>query len=120
MGGGLFGTPLYLNEKCIVFSIIIIIIFYLPKPKSIGHNIVMVALLATSAYISLAWYDYIYNCNDKLGPTIFGWLSKSFKPETYRKQYNELPIKYKKIVRNIDIFVLLILLLTFIYPFYFY
>ena len=119
MGGGIFGTPLYLNEKCIIFSSLIIIIYYLPKPKSIYHNIVMIALLSTSAYISLAWYDYIYDCNDKLRPTLFGWLSKSFKPKKYREQYHELPIKYKKIVRNTDIFILIVLLLTFLYPFYF-
>ena len=35
MGGGLFGTPLYLNPKCLLFSLAVIIVYYLPKIKSI-------------------------------------------------------------------------------------
>ena len=119
MGGGLFGTPLYLNLKCLVFSAFILIIYWLPHPSTIAHNIVMGFLLATSAYISLAWYDVLYNCNDRLGPTIFGWLSKSFKPLEYSQQFNELPVKYKKIIRTVDIVVLIIIFFTFLYPFIF-
>jgi hypothetical protein len=119
MGGGLFGTPLYLNPKCLVFSAIVLIIYWLPHPNTLAHNLVMGFLLATSSYISLAWYDVLFDCNDKLRPTIFGYLSKPFKPPYYAKEYNELPIKYKKIIRNVDIFVLIIVLITFLYPFIF-
>jgi len=118
MGGGLFGTPLYLNLKCIVFSVIILIVYWLPHPGNVAHNIVMGFLIATSAYISLAWYDVLYNCNDRLGPTFFSWLSKSFKPAEYREKYNALPLKYKKTIRNVDIFVLIIVFITFLYPFF--
>jgi hypothetical protein len=117
MGFGLFTTPLYLNLKCIIFSIFIILIYYLPKPQSIAHNIIMMFLLGTSAYIMMAWYDVIYDCNDRLKPTFLGWISKPFKPREYQQQYEELPIKYKKIIRNVDIFVLIVLLVTFLYPF---
>lgn len=119
MGGGLFGTPLYLNPKCLVFSAIILIIYWLPHPKSTAHNLVMGFLLATSSYISLAWYDVIFDCNDRLRPTLFGWLSKPFKPPQYSNEYSKLPLKYKKIIRAVDIFVLVILVITFLYPFYF-
>lgn len=118
MGGGLFGTPLYLNVKCLVFSAMILLVYWLPHPNTVAHNIVMAFLLATSAYISLAWYDVLYHCNDILRPTIFGWFSGPFKPSSYRNEYNKLPIKYKKIIRNVDIFVLLIIVITFIYPFF--
>lgn len=117
MGGGLFGTPLALNPKCLVFSFAIIAVYYLPKPITIAHNIVMVFLLGMSSYIALAWYDVIYDCNDRLKPTIFGWLSKTFKPKEYREQYKDLPIKAKKIIRNIDIIILLVIAMTFAYPF---
>tara|TARA_B110001469_G_C9374919_1_gene194960 strand:+ start:141 stop:497 length:357 start_codon:yes stop_codon:yes gene_type:complete len=117
MGGGIFGTPLHLNIKCIIFSISIILIYYLPKPKTKINNIIMVILIATSAYVSMAWYDYIYDCNDKLKPTIFGWFSKRFKPPRYSKEYNNLPIKYKKIIRNIDILLLLFIVGMFIFPY---
>jgi hypothetical protein len=117
MGLGLFNTPLYLNLKCIVFSIVLILVYYLPKPQGIAHNIVMIFLLGTSAYIAMAWYDVIYDCNDRLKPTLLGWMTKSLKPKEYGEQYEQLPLKYKKMVRNFDIFVLIILVITFLYPF---
>lgn len=119
MGLGLFNTPLYINFKCILFSAFLIFIYYLPKPKSMAHNIVMVFLLATTGYIIMAWYDVIYDCNDRLKPTLLGWLSKPFKPKEYGQQYEQLPLKYKKIIRNVDIFVLIIVFITFLYPFFY-
>ncbi len=120
MGGGLFGTPLYLNLKCLVFSAVILIVYWLPHPPSIAHNLVMGFLLATSAYISLAWYDLLYDCNDKLKPTLFGWMTKGLKPPGYAAAYDKLPIKTKKVVSTFDIIVLLIVAVTFAYPFIFY
>jgi hypothetical protein len=117
MGGGLFGTPLYLNPKCLVFSLSLCVVYFLPHPKAFAHTIVMVFLLGTAAYISLAWYDMLYDCNDHLGPTLLGWLSMPFKPKEYRDKYNELPVKYQKIIRNVDIFVLCFIGLAFLYPF---
>jgi hypothetical protein len=117
MGGGLFGTPLYLNPKCLIFSTVILMIYWLPHPTTFAHNVVMGFLLATSAYISLAWYDVLLDCNDRLHPTLFSWLSKPFKPKEYQKEYDNLPMKYQKIIRWFDISVLSILLFTFLYPF---
>jgi pyrrolidone-carboxylate peptidase len=76
-------------------------------------------LLATAAYIALAWYDVLYDCNDHLGPTLFGWLSAPFKPAEYSRKFEELPIKYQKIVRGVDIAVLALVAAAFIYPFVF-
>jgi len=59
----------------------------------------------------------LYDCNDHLGPTLLGWLSMPFKPKEYRDKYNELPVKYQKIIRNVDIFVLCFIGLAFLYPF---
>jgi hypothetical protein len=117
MGLGLFDAPLYLNPKCIIFSLFIIIIYYLPKPYYYSHHFVMMFLLGTSAYIGMAWYDVLYDCNDKFGPTYLGWMTKIFKPPQYSSHYESLPIKYKKRIRNIDIIILLVIVITFIYPF---
>jgi UDP-N-acetylmuramyl pentapeptide phosphotransferase/UDP-N-acetylglucosamine-1-phosphate transferase len=119
MGGGLFGTPLYLNVKCIVFSFLVLIVYWLPHPPTLAHNIVMAFLLGTASYISLAWYDVIYDCNDRLKPTFLGWLSKPFKPKEYSEKYEKLPLKYKKIIRWVDISVLSILAFALFYPFLF-
>jgi len=117
MGGGLFGTPLYLNPKCLVFSAAVLVIYWLPHPKARAHDIIMGFLLATSAYIAMAWYDLIFDCNDRLKPTLLGWFSKPFKPAHYSKEYDELPIKYKKVIQWFDIAVLIIIVIAFVYPF---
>jgi len=117
MGGGLFGTPLYLNVKCLVFSAAILVVYWLPHPSTVAHNIVMGFLIGVSAYISLAWYDVLYNCNDRLKATFLGWMAKPFKPKEYSDNYVKLPLKYKKMIRTIDIIVLGIVALTFCYPF---
>ena len=110
MGGGLFGTPLYLNPKCLVFSGFVLAIYWLPHPKAYPHKIVAAFLIATLAYVLLAWYDYIYSCTDVLGPTLLGWLSMPFKPAGYKKQFDELPKTYKKIVRTVDVAILVLML----------
>jgi hypothetical protein len=117
MGGGLFGTPLYLNPKCLVFSAFVLGVYWLPHPKALAHQILMGFLLATSAYIILAWYDVLFDCNDRLKPTLLGWLSKPFKPKEYSDAYDKLPMKYQKIIRTFDIAVLSILVITFALPF---
>jgi hypothetical protein len=110
MGGGIFGTPLYLNPKCLVFSAFVLAIWYLPHPKFWQHRIILGFILASLAYVVMAWYDLIYDCNDHLRPTILGWLTGWAKPARYSKEYEELPLKYKKLVRNVDIAVLVVLL----------
>ena len=110
MGGGLFGTPLALNPKCLVFSAFVLGTYWLPHPKAYEHRIVAAFVLATTAYVLLAWYDLIYDCNDHLKPTLLGWLSMPFKPKEYRDAYEQLPVKYQKVVRWFDIAILVILL----------
>jgi len=119
MGGGLFGTPLYLNPKCLVFSAFVLAVYWLPHPKAYAHRVVAAFLLATLAYVLLAWYDYIYNCTDKLGPTLLGWLSMPFKPASYRAEFDQLPVTYKKIVRTVDVTILFGLLFLVFSPYIF-
>jgi hypothetical protein len=118
MGGGLFGTPLYLNPKCLVFSAFVLAVYWMPHPVAYAHKVVMAFVLATAAYVLMAWYDVIYDCNDRLRPTLLGWLSGWMKPKEYSEQYEELPIKYQKIVRTFDIVVLVAILGLLAYPFF--
>jgi len=41
-----------------------------------------------------------------------------FKPPEYRKKYEALPIKYKKMVHTFDISILVILLVLVFYPYF--
>ena len=117
MAGGLFGTPLELNPKCLVFSAFVLAVYWMPHFKAFEHRIVMAFVLATTAYVLMAWYDKLYDCNDRFGPTFLGWLSMPFKPKEYRDAYENLPIKYKKIVRTIDIAILIVLGLLLVSPY---
>jgi hypothetical protein len=118
MGGGLFGTPLYLNPKCLVFSAFVLFVYWLPHPVALAHRVVAAFVLATAAYIFMAYYDVIYDCNDRLGPTLLGWLSGWFKPKEYTDKYNELPVKYQKIIRTFDIVVLVAIVALLAFPYF--
>lgn len=117
MGGGLFGTPLYLNPKCLVFSAFVLGVYWMPHPVAYAHRVVMAFVLATAAYVLMAWYDVIYDCNDRFKPTLLGWLSGWFKPPGYFKEYEELPLKYQKIIRTFDIVVLVGIVGLLVYPY---
>jgi hypothetical protein len=110
MGLALFGTPLYLNEKCLIFSAFVLAVYWLPHAKHFSHQILTGFILASLAYVLMAWYDYIYDCNDRLRPTILGWMWGWAKPASYSQEFENLPVKYKKIVRTVDIVVLVGLL----------
>jgi hypothetical protein len=117
MAGGLFGTPLYLNPKCLVFSAFVLAVYWMPHAKEYMHKVLIAFLLATAAYVLMAWYDYLYDCNDRFGPTFLGWMTKIFKPEEYNQKFEELPVKYAKVVRAVDIVVLVGLLGLLVYPY---
>jgi UDP-N-acetylmuramyl pentapeptide phosphotransferase/UDP-N-acetylglucosamine-1-phosphate transferase len=118
MGAGLFGTPLYINEKCLLFSAFVLLIFWMPHPSNWQHDYILAFVLAMLSYVLLAWYDYWYDCNDKMGPTFFGALVGWMKPYGgVPPGTKQLPIKYKKIVGTVDVFVLIVLLSGLVYPY---
>ena len=117
MGGGLFGTDLALNPKCLVFSAFVLGVYWLPHPVALTHRIVVNFILACLAYVALAWYDVLYDCNDRFQPTLLGWMWKDLKPKEYQDKYDELPVKTKKIIRTVDIAVLVLLVGLLAYPF---
>lgn len=118
MAGGLFGTPLYLNPKCLVFSAFILAVYWMPHFKPLEHRIVMAFVLATAAYVFMAWYDVLFDCNDRFKPTLLGWMSMPFKPPYYQQEYEQLPIKYQKIIRWFDIAILVLMIVLIFSPYY--
>jgi hypothetical protein len=63
MAGGLFGRPFVFNIKCIIFSLIIMVLF-LVKPVFKNNIILGVTLfiIFVVSYVAMAWYDYYYDC----------------------------------------------------------
>jgi hypothetical protein len=119
MSGGLFGTPFALNPKCLVFSLLIIAVYYLPHSKDWTQQIILLFLLAMSSYIALAWYDFIYQCRDTLKPTFLGFLSAPFKPPTYRQEFEQMPEATQKTIRTVDMVVLAFVVTPFLYSYFF-
>jgi hypothetical protein len=117
MGLGLFGTSLALNPKCLVFSAFVLAVYWLPHPKAFAHKVLVAFLLASLAYVVLAWYDMIYDCTDRLKPTMLGLLTGWAKPAHYQKDFDALPVRDKKIVRIVDGAVLVILVVLAFSPY---
>jgi len=64
MAGGLFGKPFVINEKCIVFSLIIMSLFlYKPNIKNNIHLGIILFVIFVVSYVAMAWYDYYFGCD---------------------------------------------------------
>lgn len=102
MAGGIFpGHPFALNIKCIVFTIALAAGYWFLPPK----NLYILIFLIWFPYIALAWYDYSYDCRDKLKPTLvpFGryiWLP--FKPPGYKQEFENLPSEQIQAMNKLD------------------
>ena len=64
MSGGIYPNyPFELNPKCVIFSIIIIgLFFYQPPNMNIYWKLVTTFVLFVISYVSMAWYDYKFEC----------------------------------------------------------
>lgn len=102
MSGGLFpGRPFRFNLKCVLFSLFLALGYWFAPHK----NKWILAFLVWFPYIALAWYDYSYNCQDKIQPTVvpFGrymWLP--FKPQGYKDEYEKLDPETKQVMKDVD------------------
>lgn len=102
MSGGIFESrPFAWNPKCIIFTIIIACgYWYLPS-----KNILVLLFLLWLPYVSLAWYDYSYDCKDKIQPTLFPYgryLFLPFKPPSYKVEFDKLSPDQIKDMNNLD------------------
>lgn len=64
MAGGIFPNyPFQINIKCVIFSIIIIGLFFYRPPEMELHKKYYISLvLFIVSYVSMAWYDYKFDC----------------------------------------------------------
>ena len=87
MAGGLFGQPFSINVKCIIFSFLCIALF-LFRPDY-NNKILLygsLGLIFIIAYVAMAWYDYIFNCD--VLPLKRGkfTLTSQFKPPIHQEE----------------------------------
>jgi len=86
MAGGIFkNQPFVFNLKCVVFASVLIIAYW-TAPK---QNVYMLPIIFIVSYVGMAWYDYLYDCEQKLysgqgyGASL---LSSIFKPQSRSKK----------------------------------
>lgn len=102
MAGGLFpGRPFAFNIKCIVFTAVLAGGYWWLPAKSWW----VLAVLMWLPYVSLAWYDYMYDCGDKMQPTLFPfgrYVFLPFKPPGYRRQFDKMPQSQIRAMDRLD------------------
>lgn len=102
MAGGIFpDRPFSWNIKCIIFTIIIAGGYWLLPHK----NMYVLIFLLWIPYLALAWYDYYYDCQDKMKPTLFPFgrqIYLPFKPPDYKKEFDEMTPSQIKAMDNFD------------------
>ena len=65
MAGGIFGHQAFvLNPKCVAFSFLVILLFFYRPPVDMTRIgiVVTIAALFVASYVSMAWYDYYFEC----------------------------------------------------------
>ena len=93
MAGGIFPNyPFELNPKCIIFSIIIIgLFFYKPPELQIYWKLMIAFILFVLSYVGLAWYDYTFDCTTlalKKSTSPIG-ITGYFKPPSYTQSQTD-------------------------------
>lgn len=63
-------------------------------------------------YLAIAWWDYIFDCSNRMDPTIFPFgrfIYLPFKPADYKQRWQELPDEKKGTIAQFDAWVFWIL-----------
>lgn len=102
MSGGIFpGRPFHFNIKCIIFTLLIAGGYWFLPPR----NMMILIFLLWIPYIALAWYDYSYDCHDKIMPTVipFGrYIFLPFKPQGYKDEFKKLSSEQISTMDTVD------------------
>lgn len=102
MSGGIFpGRPFAWNIKCIIFTALVAGGYWVLPPK----NIYALFFLLWIPYVAMAWYDYSYDCKDKILPTLFPYgryVFLPFKPAGYKAEFDKLPPEQIAAMNRVD------------------
>lgn len=103
MAGGIFpNQPFQLNIKCIIFSMINIVLFlYCPTFTNTWTKYITLYMIFVVSYVGMAWYDYIFDC--RIAPLKKGYasLQQFIKPEAHVPE-KQLEDKDTSLDINID------------------
>ena len=103
----MYCEPPSANLKCIIFTLLLAAGYkFLPQ-----NNNWILASLIYFPYLAMAYYDYWYKCERKLGPTylsLFYMWAKPYNDAQYKEYSNWCP-KYRNRVFMVDVIILLFL-----------
>ena len=87
MAGGIFvNQPFHPNLKCLVFAFILMIAYWSLPQK----NPFLLPLIFVIAYVGMAWYDHIYNCDMKMYSGKYsGIVTSPLKPQRRTDETDE-------------------------------
>ena len=54
-----------LNPKCVAISAVGIALYYTYPTRDSPNHLVWAAILSVGIYVGIAWYDTVYDCEDK-------------------------------------------------------
>jgi hypothetical protein len=115
MAGGIFpGRPFAWNIKCIIFTVILAAGYWWAPSR----NLWVLFFLLWAPYVALAWYDYSYDCKDKMQPTLIPYgrsIFLPFKPPGYRAEFEKLPPEQIQAMNTLDHNVTWIILIVLIF-----
>lgn len=109
MAGGIFvDQPFHFNPKCVVFSVVLIIGYWFLPPKQPA----LIPIIFITAYIAMAWYDYLYNCDTTLysgtspigAATFDAWGKPQLRTTKHSPSINLHPNQEQAYQRNINYF----------------
>jgi len=65
MSGGIFpGYPFTLNIKCIIFALIIMVLYSVtPLKLDLTGSLFLYFIIFVISYVAMAWYDYFFGCS---------------------------------------------------------
>lgn len=117
MAGGIFpGRPFAWNIKCIIFTLVLAGGYWFSPPR----NIWILFFLLWVPYIAMTWYDYAYDCKNKMQPTLFPYgryVFLPFKPPGYQAEYQKLPAEQIEAMNTLDHNITWILLIVAVFGF---
>lgn len=119
MAGGIFPNyPFVLNPKCVVFSgIIIWLFFYVPPQMNLYWKVFISFILFVIAYVSMAWYDYKFECQKlalRRGTSQYS-ITQKLKPPTHTDSQRD-PSKETKDETRLNLIIIHLYHILFIAP----
>ena len=69
-----------INPKCAAVSGVAVLLYHTFPTRDMGNSLLNTALLAGGVYVGLAWYDSMFDCEQKSKASEWFTIYRPFKP----------------------------------------